>query len=345
MATRLGTSARRRTPPRAERDGVAPRDAVGAFLAGALGAWALVAAWGHPGARPVPVMALVAGTVASFAAGRILGRLRPWVLPGAVALGVAGALAPALTDLAAPLGPPTGYANANGTLAVLGAVAAATAAASANRVPVRAAWAAVAVALGAAAVATGSVAAVLAGAAVGALAVTSARAGRAAVALLGAGLVIVAVLGLTGLLAAGVDPFGWADHLHGRVELWADALRVLRDEPLRGAGPGRFSAAAGVVDPDLRWAHHGVLHHGAEHGLPGLVLLLALVGWVGARLRAALPREPVRAVAGASALSVVAVHASVDHVLHHPVVPLVLGAILGWATGRGARVTDPGSPG
>lgn len=345
MATSLGTPARRHPPRRTARGGAGPADAVGAILACGLAAWTLVAAWGRPSARPLPVVALVAAALVCFAVGRALGGGPPWLLPGAVALGVAGALASAIPDLRAPLGPPTGYANANGALAVLGAVSAAAASASAGGRAARVAWAAVASVLGACAVATGSVAAVAAGAAVGALVLASALRRRAAVALGGGALATTIVLGITGVMAAGGDPFGWGDHLHGRVDLWADALHVLRGEPLRGAGPGRFPVAAGITDPDLRWAHHGFLQLGAEQGLVGLVLLLALVAWCFAALRAALPTQPVRAVAGAGALTVVAVHASVDHVLHHPAVPLVLAAILGWATWSDDRRTAPGSPG
>lgn len=65
----------------------------------------------------------------------------------------------------------------------------------------------------------------------------------------------------------------------GRIELAEDAIELLTDEPVFGIGLGRYvieqSSRTGVVSNP---PHNAVLHAGAEMGLPGLLLVAALVG-------------------------------------------------------------------
>ena len=72
------------------------------------------------------------------------------------------------------------------------------------------------------------------------------------------------------------------------------------------------------------------------------MLLLLLAAWLFAYLWWGRARGLVRTVAGASAVTLVALHATVDHVLHTAVVPLTLAVLVGWAT---ADPRSPGSPG
>jgi len=284
--------------------------------------------------------------VASFSVGRVLGTKGASVVPRVVAVATAGALVWALPDLGSATGGPTGYANANATVALLAAVCAAALAASDRRHIVQVGFASLALALVAAAVASGSLAAAAIGAGVGFLAAGSVVTHRPSVVVAGGLLLAAAALGVTALAAA-TTTSAWDDDLHGRPELWRAALDTMQEQPLRGAGPGEFADAAGVADTDLRWAHHEYLQQGAEQGLPGLLLLVALVAWGFAALDGVSSIDPIRAVAGSAALTVVAVHAALDHVLHHPLVPLTLAVVLGWAT-RGApafgRPSSPPSP-
>ena len=126
-----------------------------------------------------------------------------------------------------------------------------------------------------------------------------------------------------------------------RVDLWDEAALLLEAEPWSGVGPGRFEEVQRVSDDnDLRFAHSAPLQQGAEQGYPGLVLLLAVGGWAVARLAhgATGAARPAAAV-GLGALGALAAHASVDFVLHFPLV-LAVGALL---VGAGAaRDQRPG---
>jgi O-antigen ligase len=163
------------------------------------------------------------------------------------------------------------------------------------------------------------------------------------------GLVAVSIaLGATTAIAEGSDLFGLRERSGVRGELWAEAADLAEHSSLRGVGPGSFATESSVsIDADLRWAHDDFLQQAAEQGLVGLVLLLALVGcgfarlWVGRRPRA-------HTLAGAAALTLVGLHATVDHLLSHAAVPLTLSLLVGWATGdrrgRAIRSVSPTTP-
>lgn len=320
-------------------------DQVGLGVAAAALAWALVASLGRPDARPAPVVWLVVWAVVLVVAGRRVSPDEPATVPGALAVAVAGAVVLGYPAILRAGGGPTGYANSNASLVGLGAVAAAAAAATTPRRTRRRAWVGLAAGLGLTVGATGSLAGSVALGAVGVLAAATVLRAHLAPAVIG-GLVAASItLGVTVAIAAGGDPLGLGERAGLRSDLWARALDQVRAEPVRGSGPGSYAAGLPpTVDDDLRWAHHGYLQQAAEQGVVGLGLLLSLVAWAYARLWSGRRRPTARTIAGAAAVTLVALHATVDHVLHAPAVPLTLAVLVGWATvdrpSRGTR----GSP-
>lgn len=330
-------------------------DRLGAALLGLTAGWTAVSALDRPSADPWPVLGLVAAIAVLFLVGRLSASRGP-ALPGAVAVGICGAIVFSFPGLLHANGAPTGYANSNASLAALGAVSAAAASAthSGRR---RQAWSVLALALSASVVAAGSVAASLSLAAAAALVLAAVLTREVALAVIGGAVAATLVLGITGAIAAGGDPLELGADRTLRTELWGRALDVLREEPARGVGAGAYTnPPSRRRDADLRWAHHGYLQQGAEQGAVGLVLLLSLVGWTYLRLWEGRCRPRASTLAGAAALTVVALHASVDHVLHTPAVPLTLAVLLGWATAsrgvsdrlatapRSRRQLGPGTP-
>jgi O-antigen ligase len=321
-----------------------PVDVLGLVLGASAVVWTIVASLGRA-ARPAPVVWLIVLCGALVVVGRRVARGDAATVPGGVAAAVSGAVVMSYPSILKAGGAPTGYANSNACLIGLGAIGAAAAAASSRRAPTRRAWAALAVLLAIGVVATGSVAASLALAVVALLAAASVL--RRQVAAVGVGGVVAAsiAVGLTVAIAAGGDPLGLSERAGLRADLWSRALDQLHAEPLRGGGPGSYSGAIPLtIDRDLRWAHHGYLQQAAEQGLVGLVLLISLVGWGYARLWSGRRRASARTTAGAAALTLVALHASVDHVLHDAAVPLTLAVLLGWATADRSDQESRGSP-
>ena len=123
-----------------------------------------------------------------------------------------------------------------------------------------------------------------------------------------------------------------------RVALWHDAVVLLEERPVVGVGPGRFSSKSpiAVADRDEPWAHQEFLQQGAETGWPGLVLMVLLFGWGFSRLAAVRHPDAVT-VLGAVALALLALHAHLDFVLHHPAAPIAAAALLGTAASQPRR--------
>jgi O-antigen ligase len=308
-------------------------DGVGLLLVALTMAWTVVASLDRPDARPGPVLALLAGTAALAAVGRRSSSPDAVLVPALVAVAVTGAVVLGYPAILRAGGAPTGYANANATLVALGAIASAAAASVSRPGRQRQAWAALAVVLATTVISTGSMAASALLGIVTALAIGSVLTRQVAVAVVGGLVAVSLTLGVTVAIAAGGDPLDLRSRDEVRSALWSRALDQVRDEPLRGVGPGRSAPSApSAIDADLRWAHHGYLQQAAEEGVPGLVLLLGVVGWGYACLWCGRGRPTARTLLGATALTVVAVHASVDHVLHHAAVPLTLAVLVGWAT-------------
>jgi O-antigen ligase len=89
----------------------------------------------------------------------------------------------------------------------------------------------------------------------------------------------------------------------GRLQIWGRGIGYMTQYPVFGVGPGNFQAAEGTLSPHaerqqfgvgVRWnaAHNTFIQVGAELGIPGLVLFLAIIaGTFGALRRAAHTRR------------------------------------------------------
>ena len=129
-----------------------------------------------------------------------------------------------------------------------------------------------------------------------------------------------------------------------RVALWGDAIDMMAKNPSFGVGPDRFRVISPVVqtDRDEPWAHNDFLQLGAETGVFGFVLVVAIFLWGFVRLFRVHAPDTTTAL-GAVALTALGVHGSVEYVLHFPAVVLAGAALVG--TGIGARGTRAGLPG
>jgi O-antigen ligase len=318
-------------------------DLAGLGIVVALAGWTLVASVGRDQARPLPVLALLGCCLGLFAAGRAAERHHGELVPQLVALAVGGTFLLTFPGVLSSGGAPTDYGNTNGTLAGLGGIAAAAAATS-SRGAARRGWVALAIVLVACMVLSESVAAASALSVAAALAVVALVRRRTAVACLGGLVATFVAVGTTTALALGAGEDFTDGSQSLRLELWDRALDLLRDAPLRGHGPGSFAPPLEFWDADLRWAHHDYLQQGAEAGIVGLLLLLVLVAWLFGCLWSGRRRGLARTIAGASAVTLVALHAAVDHVLHTAAVPLTLAVLVGWATADPGDRETPGSP-
>ena len=132
--------------------------------------------------------------------------------------------------------------------------------------------------------------------------------------------------------------------LGGRTIMWEGSLRILRDYPLLGTGPGswqwvfqRYKKAdyALLTRPD--YAHNEYLNLAADYGLVGVGLMLWVMvaffrhAWV---LRGSPDPEKYTFALGAL-VGVIAllVHCAFDFVLHIPANSIVLAAMLGLTAG------------
>jgi O-antigen ligase len=82
----------------------------------------------------------------------------------------------------------------------------------------------------------------------------------------------------------------------GRLQIWSRGIGYMLDNPLLGVGANNFSVAEGTLSPlaqrqqfgvGVRWnaAHNTFVQIGAELGIPGLLIFVALLGTVFAALR------------------------------------------------------------
>ncbi|MCK1820506.1 O-antigen ligase family protein [Streptomyces sp. XM83C] len=325
-----------------EADGVRRNvsDAVGVGVLGACAAWAMITAAARDG-RPEGMLLAVLAVTAGHAAGRIFGALAPVVAPCAGAL--AGlALVLTVPDLAP--GPavlsPLGHAGATAALLTLStgaACCAAWAAAPAARPALRVLAAGITVTAGA----LGSVAGVVACAAVLLGSLAAGRMRRRGLGVTGLAVAAVLIAGGTWAVAGNALPRGLAaaaeDQLTPqRVALWHDALRMAREEPALGVGPGRFGTAGTLTAqplPQETTPHSAPLQLAAEQGVIGAALLVAVFGWVLYALWRSRRPTPVVLTAGA-ALTAVAALASVGNALSFTAVSVGAGLLTGLATAR-----------
>ncbi|MCO8127421.1 O-antigen ligase family protein [Acidimicrobiia bacterium EGI L10123] len=305
----------------------ARRADVGALaLVGGLAVWTALVAGGGEG-RSAPVLLLLAGLVAAVLLGR---RLAGWpgLVPKALASAIAGAFALTYPGLLGAGGAPTGYANSNATLAAVGVVAAVASARQAPAGRERQAWTAVAATLVVATLLTRSTAGIAVLALAGALLLLATWSRWPPVVAVGGAVATSLVLGLSVLLAVDDSaPLAGSDVV--RVELWSAAVDLAREEPVRGLGPGAFEARNPVTqDADLRWVHHEYLELAVELGGVGVVLVVAL----GLAVLARLALAGGDGTTAAAAVTIVAVHGTVDHVWHAPALLLVSALLVGGAT-------------
>jgi O-antigen ligase/polysaccharide polymerase Wzy-like membrane protein len=316
-------------------------DVAGVLLMGALISWTYVAAL-RSGGDPGPSIALMLAAVAAFVAARWLSSFHRLIPPafllvaaGAVALWSAGDL---LTR--AQLSKPLGYSNANAAFFVQAAVAALMVTVGAKTVRVQlmggiaAGVAILLIVAGSSAAATGVIILLPAIALL-----TATRWGAAGVALICAA-VFLAVLAGTIYLGSsysagrsdGVQRAGSRALSDRRLVLWHEAIAIIADNPGTGVGPQRFQQVSPTAqaDQDARWAHHAFLQVGAEEGLPGLILLVAVFGWGFARL--GVSGAPTSIVAlGAAGLAAFGIHACLDYIMHFAAVPVSAAGLLGTA--------------
>jgi len=302
---------------------------VGLAIIGALAAWTLLAA-AASGGNPWPPVALIVVCGGAFIAASRIEHRRLGTAPAVVVVIALGFV------VVSPLGTfaggagegPFGYANAKAAFFVLAAIAAVMVAIA------RPKWRWFSLAL----VVTFSLVPFL----------SDARAAAAVVATVGvlgpaamvaplrrfvaplAGAAFLSVLAFTVWMAATPRP---PDELVGRfdarrVMLWGEAFDTMAQRPLVGVGPGRFGSIPSTArrDADARWAHHDFLEQGAEIGIVGGGLLVLLFLWGIARAGTIGSSLGVLAALAAGALGTLA---SVDHLLHFPLIPLSAAVLVG----------------
>ncbi len=319
-------------------------DVTGAIIASAAAGWAVVS-WRLEGGSAGPVAALLVGSVAAALVAHRLALIVRWIVPALIAGGT-------LLLIAARLGGSFPSRALSGALGYDNASAALYLQAGAAALMVFAWWEqryglshpmAVAgllvfglLAIAALDVNSRAVDALLA---LPLLALIPRRhwAVRATIAACGAvsllALIVTVVLGLTYSPrgpASGVGGLAYRDLSSARPALWHDALNLMGSHPMYGVGPARFQVVSpiGSSDRDVRWAHNGFLQQGAEEGLIGLALLVALFVWGFVRLWLSAGPDRLTALA-AAALAALSVQACIDYVLHFMALPLLAAALVG----------------
>jgi O-antigen ligase len=313
-------------------------DRVGLALVAIFAGWSVLSAV-VAGGNPWPPLALTAAATAVYAGGRTWGSRDPVLVSALIVFGilVSVVVAGPRAISGSPLAPVLGYANANAALYTLGVVAATIIATFADRRFIRWLGAVLALAMLALAVINTSQAAVVLAIAVLLAALTARWLGRW-VALV-APLLVLAAIATTVVLGATHGTATLApleeELTERRTVLWQEALDIVAAEPVFGVGPGGFAETSptALADADARWAHSAYLEVAAETGVPGLVLLLALLWWVyGSLYRSR--QDPRLVVIGTAGITALAIHAAVDYVAHFPAVVLIAAIVAGLASSR-----------
>lgn len=308
----------------------------------ALVAWVAVADGGFP-----PVARLALGAAGVFVGARLVSWRSGLLVPVAVVVAVV-AMAVARADVLfeGSVHSPLGYSNATAAFFALGVTAALVVACRTVGLPVRFAAVPVAAALATVPLLNGSVAGLLTVVAVVAAIPVAVR-GRAAVRLVATAgaAVVVLVAASTAVFGAAHDPGdpvpGWVESTltSRRLDLWHDAVALVRDRPLTGVGSGEFvrRSPTSRSDVDAAHAHHEYLELAAEEGVvAGLLLLAVFVLPLAGSWR---PAADVGTGVVAVALTMVGLHASIDYVLHFPAVALAAAALAGAVQGPGRPAT------
>lgn len=313
-------------------------DLVGAAVLVCCAIWALVTAAGRT-ARPEGVLLALLAVAAGYAAGRIAGAVMPVAAP-AIAAGAVTAVIASLPDglSGEPVAPPLGYPNANAALLTLAAGAACCSAWASRSRLLRLALRLLAAALAGMSLAIGSLIGCAASLGVLLCSLAVARMRRRLPVLAGFALCAAVAVGGTVAVASNALPRSEAlkaQLTEHRVDLWADAVQMVRSDPVMGVGPDRFGELSPVAlaDADTRKAHSAALQEAAEQGLPGVALLGSAYLWMLFVLWRSSRPTPVVLTAGA-ALTGLAVQASVDYVLSFAAVTAGAGLLAGIATAR-----------
>ena len=307
----------------------------GMLLVTAATLWILLSAW-REGGSPLPMMATVFSVSAAFLVARVGARRSASIVP-AVVFGVA-LIALTFSPLASVAGGPGegpfGYANARAAYFLVGGTAGLL---LARRSPGRWRWLVVGTALvmmmlvpAFADARTATIASI--GVGVTAL-VAVWRAPRRAIAATFAAAAFIVLVGTTWVASHDVSSDMRAVLDPRRVALWGEAFDLVIDHPLTGVGPGRFAEVSNIeaADSDAGWAHHEFLQQGAETGVLGVTILIGFFAWGFVRVWASSgPAD--QAMLGAAILGSLAVMASTDYVLHFPLIPASVAALVGGAT-------------
>lgn len=324
-------------------------DAAGMAVLACCAVWALVCAAGRD-ARPDGTLLALLAVTAGYAAGRVLGALLPVLTPAAGALTVlALVLLPPSRLSSGRHAPPLGYHNADAALLVLAVGAACCAAWGAPGAVSRAALWLVAAGAAVAALALGSAAGFAAGVATLLCSLAASRVRRRALGLAGLAAAAVLAVGASYAVAVNALPGGLSESLTGqltqpRVQLWHQAVTLVRHHPLRGVGPERFAEASEPLPSDTPIAdtpQSAPFQLAAEQGIPGAVLLGAAYTWTLCSLGRS-PRPTPVVLTAAASLTGLALLATVDHVLSYAAVTAAAGLLAGLAASR--PLTDPSPP-
>ncbi|MDQ0963766.1 O-antigen ligase [Streptomyces sp. B4I13] len=328
-------------------------DALGVTALGACAVWSLITAAVH-GGRPEGVLLAVLALAAGCAAGRITGVLLPVAAP------CAGALAGLAATVTVPrLGPgpevaaPLGHAGATAAVLTLSAGAACCAAWATPVPALRLALWLLAGSVTVTAALLDSTTGVVTCCAVLLCSLAAGRMRHRGPALAASAVAAALVTGLTWAVAGNALPGGLADPLTDRltphrVDLWRDALGMVRRQSALGVGPGRFgelsTTAARSALTDGK-PHSAPLQTAAEQGVVGLLLLSAVFCWVLFALWRSRRPTPVVLTAGAT-LTAVAAIAAIGNALSFTTVSVGAGLLAGLATARPLAVepTVPGAP-
>jgi O-antigen ligase len=320
-------------------------DLTGAALAIALIGWVCVTALLRTG-NPLPQVVTLAAAAAAYVVGRSQGGRRPVFVAAVVVVAIlAGVVLSGPASISGgALAPPLGYANANGALYTLGTAAAAIVAVATNKVAVKQPAAMLAIVMVTFAAFTGSEAGIALSIGVLTAALAARMLGRwvalVAPVVVAGPVMITVVLGLRH--GSSAFPELVERLTDRRTELWHDAIDIVGDQPVLGVGPGMFgqTSPTALGDADAAWAHSAYLEVAAEHGIPGVLLLGAILLWVyGGLYRSR--QNPRVVVIGVAATTAFAIHAAIDYVAHFPAVVLVAALIAGLASST--RPTEPPS--
>lgn len=315
------------------RRGRAVLDAAGGVLALVLVATAFLVA--RDGGEASAIAGLVAAASGALVVGRLVGLVHRAPVPFVavltafwLAVGVGG-----ITG-SGPLGGPFGYRNATGAFFAQAAIAALMAGFAFRAWGLRLVGVAVAVPCAAVAAIDSAAAGLSLLVLVPVVPVLAGWSrSRAAIVAIGTlfALVLAGTVALGTWYRPGVEGPIVRALTERRLTLWSESLELMAEHPA-GVGPGRFAEVAptALEDQDARWAHQEFLEQGAELGWAGFTLMVALFLWGFVRLWAHPSPDAVVAL-GAAALGALALHASVDYVLHFPAVPIAAAALLGTA--------------